>query len=582
LDQSSGSVGDNTDEHLRIHVDNSDKASASAGFSFWFGVSVGTDSSLPGSEGAGSTVNTNGLGGNAIDLVSQTATPAAIPPATNIDASNTPSRSSKPGRQSASELIQKNPKGIQLALSTSASSNVSEDFSFSEKTRPPYGYILNSDSDKKKSTSDIHFALALGTEKTDLEFGKSKGSSTDVDIVFDEYGHHEVSGAPYHTAQFTDTYSEHTIYNDNFQFSLNSDTPVTNTVFLKESIDGSSRDYRSGEMGTAIVLKTEQYFNTTDRDDAPTGIISLDDTAEDKTPIYLYVESFTGADGTVEYVHIEETPAYPIGWFDGEGGLVNPDGNTTNTPQQSAADLSATLTADDNAQILGFRDTNSFTDDSEAAPDESQLSDGASTQHDSNDLRPISVLPIIGIYSDGSHAWVEFPITVGVPVGQQGPPTPYIVKLEIFGPGWRKDAAIPALVGVPALATLSVKTGWVLPSKVLHSRFEDGNAASFDRIKEYIDTYTKKGFTTLLDEALEAKTRKANSACQGFFENYQLPTSTCTTFAAYAAMQFTGRQLFRKGISHPNELRHPWTFVDSAATLLPLLEGPVWILRRLF
>jgi hypothetical protein len=44
LDQSSGSEDDDTDEHLRIHVDNPDKASASAGFSFWFGIKVGNDS----------------------------------------------------------------------------------------------------------------------------------------------------------------------------------------------------------------------------------------------------------------------------------------------------------------------------------------------------------------------------------------------------------------------------------------------------------------------------------------------------------------------------------------------------------
>jgi hypothetical protein len=343
LNQSSGSVGDNTDEHLRIHVDNSDKASASAGFSFWFGVSVGNDSSLSDSEVTDSTVNTTPSESDEAIPGSFAATPSAIPAPAGSDESNAESEGPKAGRQSASEMIQDSPTGIQFAMSTSSSSNVSEDFSFSEKTRSSHGYILNSDSDEKQSTSDVHFALALGTEKTDLEFGKSKSSSTDVDMVFDQYGHHDVPGAPYHTAKFTDTYSEHTIYNDNFQFSLNSDTPVTNTVFLKESIDGSSRDYRSGEMGTAIVLKTERYFNTTDRADAPSGINSLDDMASDETPIYLYVESFTGGDGTVEYVHIEETPAYPIAMIDASNNPVTPSDTIINNQpveqQRSVEDI---------------------------------------------------------------------------------------------------------------------------------------------------------------------------------------------------------------------------------------------------
>jgi hypothetical protein len=220
---------------LRIHVDNSDKASASAGFSFWFGIKVGNDSAP-------------------------------------------------------------------------------------------------SDSDKRQTSSDVHFVVALGTERTDLEFGNSKSSGTDVSMVRDQYSHNVVPGNLYHTAHFTDTYSEHTRSNEAFQYSMNADTPVTNTVFLKERFDGSSRDYRSGGLGTAIVLKTERYFNTTDRDEEPTGgSDSLNNTASDETPIYLYVESFTGAGGTIEYNRIEETPPYPIATIDASDNPVTPSDAIVNT-----------------------------------------------------------------------------------------------------------------------------------------------------------------------------------------------------------------------------------------------------------
>ena len=197
---------------------------------------------------------------------------------------------------------------------------------FSEKTRSSHGDILNSDNDKKQTTSDVHFTVALGTEETNLEFGNSKSSSTDVKIISDQYSHNDAPGNPYHTAQFTDTYSEETRYSEDFQFSLNAEKPVTNTVFLKEHFDASSRDYRSGDLGTAIVLKTELYFNTTDRPNGNSDSIDSSDNAPaQQTPIYLYIESFTGVDGTVEYVHIEETPPYPIAVVDVDANPGNPD-----------------------------------------------------------------------------------------------------------------------------------------------------------------------------------------------------------------------------------------------------------------
>jgi hypothetical protein len=372
LNQSSGSVGDNTDEHLRIHVDNSDKASASAGFSFWFGVSVGNDSSSSASEVTDSTVNTTPSESAEPNPVSFTATPSAIPALTDGDESNAESQGPKAGRQSASEMIQDNPTGIQLALSASYSSNVSEDFSFSEKTRSSHGYILNSDSDEKQSTSDVHFSLALGTEKTDLEFGNSKSSGTDVSMVRDQYSHNDVPGNLYHTAHFTDTYSEHTRYNEGFQFSTSADTPVTNNVFLKERFDGSSRDYRSGELGTAIVLKTERYFNTTDREDGATDSSdSLDNTASDETPIYLYVESFTGAGGTIEYNRIEETPPYPISTIDQS---VNPNSHPLGTPQPPGSDQSATNTDYASvSQFAAFRENDPTTDEQQSSNQDEQV-----------------------------------------------------------------------------------------------------------------------------------------------------------------------------------------------------------------
>jgi hypothetical protein len=330
VNQSSGSEDDDTDEHLRIHVDNSDKASSSAGFSFWFGIKVGNDSASSDSEVVDSPVNTTRSDSDEEHPVSFTAEPSTAPG--DGGESNTESQGSEPGRQSASDMIQDNPTGIQLSLNTSNSSNVSKDFSFSEKTRSSHGYNLIADSDRKQTSSDVHFVVALGTERTDLEFGKSKSSGTDVSMVRDQYSHNVVPGNLYHTAQFTDTYSEHTRSNEAFQYSMNADTPVTNTVFLKERFDGSSRDYRSGELGTAIVLKTERYFNTTDRDDGPTDSSnSLDNTASDETPIYLYVESFTGAGGTIEYNRIEETPPYPIATIDASDNPVTPSDAIVNT-----------------------------------------------------------------------------------------------------------------------------------------------------------------------------------------------------------------------------------------------------------
>jgi hypothetical protein len=332
LNQSSGSEDDDTDEHLRIHVDNSDKASASAGFSFWFGIKVGNDSASSDSEVVDSPVNTTRSDSDEANPVSFTAEPSTAPGQADVEESNTESQGSKPGRQSASDMIQDNPTGIQLSLNTSNSSNVSKDFSFSEKTRSSHGYNLIADSDKKQTSSDVHFIVALGTEKTDLEFGKSKSSGTDVSMVRDQYSHNDVPGNLYHTAHFTDTYSEHTRSNEAFLYSMSADTPVTNTVFLKKRFDGSSRDYRSGELGTAIVLKTERYFNTTDRDEEPTGgSNSLDNTASDETPIYLYVESFTGAGGTIEYNRIEETPPYPIATVDASDNPVTPSDAIVNT-----------------------------------------------------------------------------------------------------------------------------------------------------------------------------------------------------------------------------------------------------------
>ena len=346
LNQSSGSEDDDTDEHLRIHVDNSDKASASAGFSFWFGIKVGNDSASSDSEVVDSPVNTTRSDSDEANPVSFTAEPSTAPESADGEESNTESQAPKPGRQSASDMIQDNPTGIQLSLNTSNSSNVGEDFSFSEKTRSSHGYSLNSDSDEKQTSSDVHFVVALGTERTDLEFGNSKSSGTDVSMVRDQYSHNVVPGNLYHTAHFTDTYSEHTRSNEAFQYSMNADTPVTNTVFLKERFDGSSRDYRSGELGTAIVLKTERYFNTTDRDDGPTGgSDSLNNTTSDETPIYLYVESFTGAGGTIEYNRIEETPPYPIATTDASDNPVTPSDAIVNTQpleqQRSVEDILA-------------------------------------------------------------------------------------------------------------------------------------------------------------------------------------------------------------------------------------------------
>ncbi|HQX52435.1 MAG TPA: hypothetical protein PLR25_21115, partial [Planctomycetaceae bacterium] len=258
LDQSSGNENANTDEHLKIHVDNSNVSSASSGFSFWFGASIGNDPSSPNSETVdASTTNTDA------DPVSSAEIPPSLPAPDNIDDSNAESIGSMPGRQPAADLIKGKPSGTQLTISTVSSSKVIEDVSFSEKTRSSHGYILNSDNDKKQTTSDDHFTVALGTEETNLEFGNSKSSSTDVKLISDQYSHNDAPGNPYHTAQFTDKYSEETSYSDDFQFSLNAEKPVTNSVFLKEHFDASSRDYRSGDLGTAIVLKTELYFNTT-------------------------------------------------------------------------------------------------------------------------------------------------------------------------------------------------------------------------------------------------------------------------------------------------------------------------------
>ncbi len=589
---SSGSVSDGNDVYDRVNIKHKSTSAGYFGASLWLGASTESDDA---DESDGSVDDNTEDEGDTTGGGDEEPGPAG----SDSESDETPPLA---GSQSATDLIDSDKTGLQFSLAVSGSTSTKDKAVFATKTRwsgsgPRHGYESWLDSEASSNTTDSHFNLELGTEQMLVDFGISGGDSKDVEVERTVWAFTQYDTLQYHPLWTDASYSETSESHYRFGLVLGGDDPgLTSSggysvdIAASEAAHGhwlnGAHSYHieietihdhGGDVESATPKRhriTEQYIGTYDD-----RLIVVKDVAIIAPPNQNQ-QSLT--DILADYRVSEERRA----------GLQADLDNTTNPRMQrflqDQLDIEASTQSTTSQKALAAGATQQQLDeiDNNTGDISDSQSDGSVNNDDSATVDPdrINVTPTIGIYSDGTHAWVQFAITVAVPPGHTGPPTPYLVKIEIYGPGSRKDAVVPALIGVPALATLSVKPGWTLPTNALHVRFENGDARSFHRIRTFVDRYTEKGFMKMLTEAInDNQLSKSDSLCTDAFRLYRIPDSSCATFAAYAAeMGFTNRKLFRKGISHPNELRHPWTMVDYASTLLPILEGPVWFFRRCF
>ncbi|MFN9717267.1 MAG: hypothetical protein ACK58L_01145, partial [Planctomycetota bacterium] len=192
LDEASGSSGDGTDEFERVDINNSTRASGIVGLEFW---AVASTADLLGTGSNSDSPETGGLPGEG----SSSSEPGNNPRSSANPADDTPvtivASNSGIGTRSASTLTDGKESGIQVAFELNGSWQTTKDENFGSKDRsellsPAVNYrtvVEQHSTEISKSSGDLHFVVALGTERKAIGFSvnisDTENSTEDIDVL---------------------------------------------------------------------------------------------------------------------------------------------------------------------------------------------------------------------------------------------------------------------------------------------------------------------------------------------------------------------------------------------------------------